>query len=154
MIVSFHGGAEGTKHKHITKKNEYFYGESHGNVCKFSHQMIDVGADIVVGHGPHLTRAMEVYKNKFIMYSLGNFATYKRFSLSGVKAYAPIVEVKLSEQGDFIRGKIHSAMQTKTRLPFMDIENRAFKEIKQLTNTDFPDHIINFSDDGSFGLVK
>ena len=35
--------------------------------------MIDAGADLVVGHGPHLLRGMELYKGKPIFYSLGNF---------------------------------------------------------------------------------
>ena len=39
----------------------------------FAHHMIDEGADVVVGHGPHLLRGMEMYKGKPIFYSLGNF---------------------------------------------------------------------------------
>ncbi|EHL97964.1 bacterial capsule synthesis protein [Acetobacteraceae bacterium AT-5844] len=39
----------------------------------FARQMIDEGADLVVGHGPHLLRGMEIYKGKPIFYSLGNF---------------------------------------------------------------------------------
>ncbi|WP_163970437.1 CapA family protein [Oceanobacillus halotolerans] len=39
----------------------------------FAHRVIDAGADIVVGHGPHLLRGMEMYKGKPIFYSLGNF---------------------------------------------------------------------------------
>ncbi len=39
----------------------------------FCRQMIDEGADLVVGHGPHLLRGMEIYKGKPIFYSLGNF---------------------------------------------------------------------------------
>ncbi len=39
----------------------------------FARQMIDAGADIVAGHGPHLLRGMELYKGKPIFYSLGNF---------------------------------------------------------------------------------
>ena len=35
--------------------------------------MIDAGADVIIGHGPHVTRAIDIYKNKFIAYSLGNF---------------------------------------------------------------------------------
>ena len=35
--------------------------------------MIDAGADLVAGHGPHLLRGMELYKGKPIFYSLGNF---------------------------------------------------------------------------------
>jgi poly-gamma-glutamate synthesis protein (capsule biosynthesis protein) len=39
----------------------------------FAHRMIDEGADLVVGHGPHLLRGIEVYRGKPIFYSLGNF---------------------------------------------------------------------------------
>ncbi|MBX3501501.1 MAG: CapA family protein [Alphaproteobacteria bacterium] len=39
----------------------------------FAREMIDAGADLVVGHGPHLLRGLELYKGKPIFYSLGNF---------------------------------------------------------------------------------
>jgi len=39
----------------------------------FAHAMIDAGADLVAGHGPHLMRGMEIYQGKPIFYSLGNF---------------------------------------------------------------------------------
>ncbi|CAN5174043.1 CapA family protein [soil metagenome] len=39
----------------------------------FCREMIDAGADMVVGHGPHLIRGLEMYKGKPIFYSLGNF---------------------------------------------------------------------------------
>ena len=39
----------------------------------FARQMIDAGADIVAGHGPHLLRGLEIYNGKPIFYSLGNF---------------------------------------------------------------------------------
>ena len=75
VIVSFHGGSEGEKNQHVTKKTEIFYGQNRGNVYQFAHRMIDAGADIVIGHGPHVVRAVELYNNKFIAYSLGNFCT-------------------------------------------------------------------------------
>lgn len=152
VIVSFHGGAEGTKHKNITRKTEFFYGENRGNVYSFAHKMIDAGADIILGHGPHVPRAVEVYKNKFIAYSMGNFATYKRFSMTGSKAYSPIFELKLKENGDFIKGKIHSAVQTKPRYPFMDPTEKAYKEIKKLTLMDFPENKILFKEGGNIEL--
>ncbi len=152
VIVSFHGGAEGTKHKNVPRKTEYFYGENRGNVYSFAHKMIDAGAGLVLGHGPHVPRAIEVYKGKFIAYSMGNFATYKRFSMSGSKAYSPIFELKLKENGDFIEGKIHSAIQTKTRYPFLDTQERAFNEIKKLTLQDFPENKIKFGTSGKIEL--
>jgi poly-gamma-glutamate synthesis protein (capsule biosynthesis protein) len=44
-----------------------------GFMPDFARRMIDEGADVVVGHGPHLLRGMELYKGKPIFYSLGNF---------------------------------------------------------------------------------
>jgi poly-gamma-glutamate synthesis protein (capsule biosynthesis protein) len=40
----------------------------------FAHKVIDAGADVFVGHGPHQLRGIEIYKGKPIFYSLGNFA--------------------------------------------------------------------------------
>jgi poly-gamma-glutamate capsule biosynthesis protein CapA/YwtB (metallophosphatase superfamily) len=42
-------------------------------VYEFAHAMVDAGADIVFGQGPHVARGVEMYKDKFISYSLGNF---------------------------------------------------------------------------------
>jgi poly-gamma-glutamate synthesis protein (capsule biosynthesis protein) len=42
-------------------------------VVEFGHAMIDAGADMVVAHGPHVLRGIEVYKGKPIFYSMGNF---------------------------------------------------------------------------------
>ena len=47
VIVSFHGGAEGFQHTHVTRKTERFYGEDRGNVYEFAHQMVDAGADLI-----------------------------------------------------------------------------------------------------------
>lgn len=40
---------------------------------EFAHAAIDAGADVVAGHGPHLTLGVEIYKGRPILYSLGNF---------------------------------------------------------------------------------
>lgn len=154
VIVSFHGGAEGTKHTHVTRKTERFYGEDRGNVYRFAHTLIDAGADIILGHGPHVSRAVEVYKNKFIAYSLGNFCTYSRFNLSGIKGYAPIAEIEINADGDFVKGKIHSAKQIDEIYPFMDEKKLALKEIKKLTEKDFPESRLLFNEDGSFVQQK
>jgi poly-gamma-glutamate capsule biosynthesis protein CapA/YwtB (metallophosphatase superfamily) len=154
IIVSFHGGAEGSKHTHVTRKTEIFYGENRGNVYEFAHAMIDAGADIIVGHGPHVARAIEIYKDRFITYSLGNFCTYGRFSLSGVKGYAPIVKIKIDQEGKFISGKIISAKQKSRVYPYIDPESLAFKEIKRLTEADFPNSSLEFNEDGHFYLKQ
>ncbi|MCT4561933.1 MAG: CapA family protein, partial [Crocinitomicaceae bacterium] len=111
IIVSFHGGAEGSKHTHVTKKTEYFYGENRGNVYAFAHAVIDAGADVVLGHGPHVSRAVDYYKGRFITYSMGNFCTYARFNLRGPNGVAPMYQIELDEDGAFVQAKLVSTKQ-------------------------------------------
>ena len=144
IVVSFHGGAEGSSKTHVTKQTEYFYGENRGNVHKFSHAVVDAGADIVFGHGPHVTRTIELYKNRLICYSLGNFCTYGRFSLKGLKGIGPMVEVKIKNDGSFIEGNIISTKQIGEGIPMIDKSEKALQEIKRLLASDFPNNNIVF----------
>ncbi len=144
VIVSFHGGGEGAKFEHINRKNEIFYKENRGNVYAFAHAVIDAGADVVLGHGPHVTRAVEVYKNKFIAYSLGNFCTYGMFSLKGPNGFAPLLQLKVNSKGDFLYADIISVKQDKINGLTLDNDNNAFKKIKYLTEIDFPKNILKF----------
>lgn len=146
MIVSFHGGAEGADNVHVPKKPEIFLGENRGDVHDFAHQMIDVGADVVLGHGPHVTRAVELYKDRFITYSMGNFNTYGAFNLRGVNGIAPLFNIRMTSQGDFIDAKVTSIKQTKTEGLFVDEEQAAFSELQRLTNADFPETPLTFQD--------
>lgn len=144
VIVSFHGGAEGKSHQHVTKKTEYFYGHNRGNVYDFAHQMVDAGADIIFGHGPHVTRAVEHYKDRFIAYSLGNFCTYRRFNLQGANGYAPIIKVFTDKTGRFIKASVFSVRQIAPGGPQIDDNQTAFQYLKDLTTTDFPDSSLQF----------
>nr|WP_121269719.1 CapA family protein [Pedobacter schmidteae] len=148
VIVSFHGGAEGAKFEHITKRNELFYGENRGNVYAFAHAVIDAGADVVLGHGPHVTRAVEVYKNKFIAYSLGNFCTYGMFSLKGPNGIAPLLQLKINSNGDFLYADIVSVKQDKINRLTLDANHGALKKIIALTNADINNHGLKFSETG------
>lgn len=154
VIVSFHGGAEGKNHEHVTRKTEFFYGENRGNVYEFSHELIDVGADVIFGHGPHVVRAIEVYKGRFIAYSLGNFSTYARFNLSGPNAFAPIVDIQISPSGEFLSGKIISAIQTGLGIPKIDYQNRAANRIRELSKIDFPEAEIIVEDSGVISYIQ
>jgi len=138
VIVSFHGGAEGAKYQHVTRKTEKFYGENRGNVYKFAHAMIDAGADVVFGHGPHVTRAVELYKDRFIAYSLGNFCTYGRFNLRGPNGIAPIIKINVDKQGRFQKAKVISTRQLGRGGVSLDPKGQAFTTLKRLTQADFP----------------
>ena len=74
VVVQVHMGAEGSDKTRVKPGTEMFLGENRGDPVKFAHAMIDAGADLIVGHGPHVLRAMEFYKGRLIAYSLGNFA--------------------------------------------------------------------------------
>ncbi|OQX84761.1 hypothetical protein B6D60_08805 [candidate division KSB1 bacterium 4484_87] len=58
---------------------------------QMAHKAIDLGADLIIGHHPHVLQGMEIYKNRLIAYSLGNFAfaSYSRRATESVilKAY-------------------------------------------------------------------
>ncbi len=148
VIVSFHGGAEGASHQHVPKKVETFLGENRGDVHAFARAVIDEGADIVFGHGPHVTRAVEVYKNRFIAYSLGNFCTYGRFSLAGPAGIAPIIKLEVNRAGEFLGGEIVPTYQQKTHGPKIDPQKKAIKTIIELSQTDFPNTSPVISADG------
>ena len=91
---------------------EVFHGENRGDVYHFAHTMIDNGADVVFGHGPHVTRAIEVYRDRFISYSMGNFCTYGRINLAGPNGLAPIVKINVDTTGRFLSGRIIPCYQT------------------------------------------
>lgn len=154
VIVSFHGGGEGANFEHVPRKNEIFYKENRGNVYQFAHAVIDAGADIVLGHGPHVARAVEVYKQKFIAYSMGNFCTYGMFSLKGPNGIAPLFQIKLNAKGDFLSADVISVRQDKVNRLRLDPEHQSFKRIKYLTDTDFPGHQLEFSGEGHIKLRK
>lgn len=148
VIVSFHGGAEGKTYNRVARRAETFYGENRGNVYAFAHAVIDAGADIVFGHGLHVVRAAELYKDRLIVYSLGNFCTAGDFSISGISGYAPIVKVYTDKTGRFAKGEIISAWQKDKTGPVLDTDHKAAKEMKRLTTLDFPETNLAISDEG------
>ncbi len=60
LIISFHWGSELME----TPKDYQI---------ELAHKTINAGADLVIGHHPHVIQGIEIYKNKMIAYSLGNY---------------------------------------------------------------------------------
>jgi poly-gamma-glutamate capsule biosynthesis protein CapA/YwtB (metallophosphatase superfamily) len=148
IIISFHGGAEGGQYQSVPRKHELFHGEDRGDVYEFAHQLIDAGADIIFGHGPHVTRAVEVYKNRFIAYSLGNFCTYGGINVAGINGWAPIVKVFADSKGAFLKAEITPTYQIARDRVKIDMDNRVIKKIQDLTKKDFPEVPIRIDDKG------
>ena len=139
VIVSFHGGAEGATHQHVALADEMFLGEDRGDLRKFAHASIDAGAQLVLGSGPHVMRAMEVYHGKLIAYSLGNFATYGSFNLSGENGLSAVLEARLAPDGTFLGGQIYPVRQEKPGGPKLDPSLAILPILRSLSRTDFPD---------------
>lgn len=149
VIVSFHGGAEGRDVTRIPFADEEYFGEPRGDVVRFARMVVDAGADLVIGHGPHVVRGVERYKERLIAYSLGNFATYYGISVDGIKGIAPILLTQLDGDGRFIDGEIVSTIQLRPAGPSVDSRNRVFDLMRQLSIQDFGNPGLLFHEDNS-----
>jgi poly-gamma-glutamate capsule biosynthesis protein CapA/YwtB (metallophosphatase superfamily) len=155
VIVSFHAGAEGAGAIHTPRKDEMFLGSNRGNVYKFAHDCIDAGADILLGHGPHVTRAVELYKDRFITYSMGNFCTYEKFSLVGPKGVGPIFHLQVNKEGKYLGGKVIPTKQLGEGIPVYDEKQQALKQLIDLSLEDFPESPLAFSlTDGTMSPIR
>jgi capsule synthesis protein PGA_cap len=138
VLVSFHGGGEGADYQHVAEGQETFYGENRGDLRAFSRAVIDAGADLVIGHGPHVLRGMEVYRDRLTAYSLGNFLTYGGFNLSGPTGLGALLMVDLDSEGRFVGGKLVPTIQFSPGGPRLDPDGGAITRIRDLSETDFP----------------
>ena len=138
VIVSFHGGAEGWDHVHVTRGDAVFDGEDRGDVVAFAHTAIDAGADIVIGQGPHVPRAVEIYRHHLIAYSLGNFWTYTGVTSYAVYGLGPVLEAWLAPDGTIAGFAIHSTRQAGLGVPHIDPQDEAARYVYYLTKSDFP----------------
>jgi poly-gamma-glutamate capsule biosynthesis protein CapA/YwtB (metallophosphatase superfamily) len=133
VIVSMHAGAEGTDALHVADRTEFFFGENRGNSVSFARTAIDAGADLVLGHGPHVPRAIELYQGKLIAYSLGNFLGYRTLSTSAQAGYSLILEVKLDGEGNFASGKVIPVHMDDQGIPQVDSYFRTVGLLRHLT---------------------
>jgi Bacterial capsule synthesis protein PGA_cap len=148
VVVTMHAGAEGTERQHVTRRNELFLGENRGNPVRFAHAVVDAGADLVVGHGPHVLRGMEWYRNRLIAYSLGNFAGYKVFSLGGPLSTSGILRVTLRGDGKFETGRLVPTHLVGAGLPALDPAEEAHGIVRSLSRDDFGARAVKISPDG------
>jgi hypothetical protein len=106
---------------------------------------------LVIGHGPHVLRALEVYKDKLIVYSLGNFLTYERFNLDGPNGLSVILKARIdTSTGSFIDGELVPVKLVNEGIPVRDLKGRGITLIRKLTKEDNPGQKLSFADDGRF----
>jgi poly-gamma-glutamate capsule biosynthesis protein CapA/YwtB (metallophosphatase superfamily) len=133
VVVSIQAGAEGNEALRVVDREEIFLGERRGNVFAFARRAVDLGADLVVGHGPHVLRGMECYKGKLIAYSLGNFVGYNALSIKRAAAISAVLEVRLGRNGHTLGYDIIPVRFNDERLPEVDREQLARYLINDLS---------------------
>jgi hypothetical protein len=133
VIVSMHGGAEGSAYMAVPDGPEMFMGENRGDLRRLSRALIDAGAAMIIGHGPHVPRGAEVYKDRLIVYSLGNFATASGINVKGASGLAPLLLAKFDAGGKILEYDFISFRQEMNRGPRLDPKNEAAKTIRRLS---------------------
>ena len=134
VVVSFHGGAEGARAMRVADAEEEFMGENRGNVVRFARAVVEAGADLVLGHGPHVPRAIEVYRGKLIAYSLGNFAVYSMFNIKGPSGLGYALQAELDpETGDVLRFRTPSVTLRHPGIPHPDPAGKAEALLRDLS---------------------
>ena len=152
VIVTMHAGAEGSTHTHVVRGTEMFLGENRGNSRAFTHAVVDAGADLVIGSGPHVLRGMEWYRGHLIAYSLGNFAGYKVFSMGGTLSVSGILRVTLRGNGAFDSGTLVPTRMVGGGIPALDPAESAHGIVRTLSREDFGAHAVKVSANG--GLTE
>jgi poly-gamma-glutamate capsule biosynthesis protein CapA/YwtB (metallophosphatase superfamily) len=137
VVVAIHAGAEGSDALHVTGAEEIYLGEDRGDAEGFSHMAVQAGADLVLGSGPHVLRGMEIYRDRLIAYSLGNFSGYHNFSLEGVLGETVVLHVTMAADGSFRAGRLASVSMVEAGQPVPDPEGRGAALVAELSAEDF-----------------
>jgi hypothetical protein len=153
VVVSFHGGAEGTDRVLVPNGNENYLGESRGDLQLFAKSVIDSGADLVLGHGPHVIRGLDVYKDRMIVYSMGNFATYGWFVLANETAQTAIFDITLRSDGSFEKGKIFPYILKDKGVPVPDESKKSIQQVQKLNKLNFKNRV-NVANNGVISITK
>ena len=100
---------------------------------RLAHEWIDAGADVLVGMHPHVVQTIEVYKGKYIFYSLGNFIFDQYFSFNTTHGIA----VSANVHKDKVEYKIlpFSSVGSKVSVPSESNKNKLFDILRKYSGT-------------------
>jgi hypothetical protein len=136
LVVTFHGGAEGAKALHVSQTAESLGREPRGDLRAWARAVVDAGADAVVGHGPHVLRGIEFYRDKPVVYSLGNFLTYRGFNLDGPLGLTGVLRLVARPDLSW-RGRFVPLIQLPGKGPVPDPDRASLRLIGTLSSEDF-----------------
>jgi hypothetical protein len=137
VVVIIHAGAEGANQLHTPYGTQFYLGENRGDARAFAHAVIDAGASLVLGSGPHVIRGIERYRARLIAYSLGNFVGYHTLGGGGVLNDSAILRVTLRAGGQ-LRAARWIPITLVAGLPRPDRTGASTKLVRTLSAQDFP----------------
>ena len=138
VVVSLHVGAEGTGAQRTADITERFAGEDRGNPVRIAHTAVEAGAGLVIGHGPHVLRAVELRGDALVSYSLGNLLTYGPFSRVPPLDRGAILCAVMDPRGRVVFADLRATRQVRPGRAFPDPDQAAFRLIDSLGRLDFP----------------
>ncbi len=148
LLVTFHGGSEGVKALHTGEAAESLGREPRGDLRRWARAVIDAGADAVIGHGPHVLRGMEFYRDRLIAYSLGNFATYRGFNVRGPLGITGVLQLEFADDRELRAARLVPMKQLPRQGPFPDPDSTALHLIRRLSAEDFGETAAVITDSG------
>jgi hypothetical protein len=140
VVAMMHAGAEGADRTHTPAGVERAFGENRGDTRAFAHAVVDAGADLVVGSGPHVLRGIELYRGRLIAYSLGNFLAYNTLFHGGVFALSGILRVRLDGGGRPRAARLVPVRLVDPGEPRVDRTGASARLVRQLSRADFGAH--------------
>ncbi|MEP7226916.1 MAG: CapA family protein [Gemmatimonadales bacterium] len=152
LLVTFHGGTEGVKALRTGEVAESLGREPRGDLRRWARAVIDAGADAVIGHGPHVLRGMEFYRQRLIVYSLGNFATYRGFNLAGPLGVTGVLQLEFSPDRTLRAARLVPMKQLPQQGPFPDPDRAALHLVRRLSAQDFGATAVAITDSGEIVL--
>lgn len=153
VVVIIHAGAEGASQTHTPYGSQFYLGEDRGDARAFAHAVIDAGASIVLGSGPHVVRGIERYRNRLIAYSLGNFVGYRTLATGGLLSDSGILKVTITGHGEVSAAKWIS-VGLSNGLPRRDPSNAGAQLVATLSKEDFPSDHFTIGPSGLFHIRR
>jgi len=139
VVVTMHLGAEGRDAQRTRDAQERFLGIDRGNPVAFAEAAVRGGAALVVGHGPHVLRAVEWRdRGALIAYSLGNLLTYGPFRLREPANRAAVLCTTLDRNGRAQDAELRPTMQLVPGVLQRDAQAIALSLVDSLGRLDFP----------------
>ena len=106
---------------------------------EFAHKCIEAGAHAIIGHGPHLLRPIEIYKNRPIFYSLGDFVIHNEcipyapeemFENQGLTSDSTMRDFFCKRSNNYTRGLMRDRRMLESVIPYFEMEDGVLTKLE------------------------